>query len=77
MHIFFSDLNNNINILFNDLNIYFKKIFNINNNNEEIIQTLNIIIKDLEEIKNNYNSIYLNKDISGIITQLLTSIYPN
>jgi hypothetical protein len=63
MHIFFSDLNNNINILFNDLNICFKKIFNINNNNEEIIQILNIIIKDLEEIKNNYNSIYSNKDI--------------
>ena len=71
MNIFFFDFNNNINILFNNLNISFKAIFNLNNNcninNEEIIKEIidevNIVIKYLEEIKNNYNYIYCNKDI--------------
>jgi hypothetical protein len=67
MNIFFFDFNNNINILFNNLNISFKAIFNLNNNsninNEEIIDEVDVVIKYLEEIKNNYNYIYSNKDI--------------
>jgi hypothetical protein len=71
MNIFFFDFNNNINILFNNLNISFKAIFNLNNNsninNEEIIKEIidevDVVIEHLEEIKNNYNYIYSNKDI--------------